>query len=63
MATGRNLLRALDLATLVGMAGGIGLLLQPWIDGGLPVGFFLTAGCTIGQVVVAHLIDRLDPGQ
>jgi len=44
-----------DAATLWGMALGLALMLQPWWDGGLRVGFFVTLGGTVAQIVASHL--------
>jgi len=44
-----------DRATLWGMALGLALMLQPWWTGGLRVGFFVTLGGTVAQIVASHL--------
>jgi hypothetical protein len=43
---------------LVGMAAGVGLMVQPWWDGGMRAGFFATLGCTVAQIVLGHLVRR-----
>ena len=53
--------RAFDRLTLLGIAVGIAVMLQPWWDGGFRFGFFFTAAATICQIVVSHLPAREDP--
>ena len=48
----------LDRVTLIGMALGVALILQPWWPGGLRAGFFMTIAFTIGQIVFSHLAAR-----
>jgi hypothetical protein len=48
----------LDRATLVGIAAGVALLLQPWWPAGFRFGFLVTAAATLGQIVAAHLPER-----
>jgi hypothetical protein len=43
---------------LLGMALGVAVMLQPWWTGGMRAGFFLTAACTIAQIVLSHLPRR-----
>jgi hypothetical protein len=45
----------LEGLALAGMAIGVATMLQPWWDGGMRAGFFVTFACTIGQIVLAHL--------
>lgn len=45
----------IEKAALVGMALGVGSMLQPWWAWGLRVGFFLTLASTVVQIVAAHL--------
>ena len=47
--------RRFDRLTLVGMAVGVALLLQPWWAAGFRVGFFVTLASTLLQIVAAHL--------
>jgi hypothetical protein len=47
--------RTADGATLGCMALGIAVMLQPWWSGGLRVGFFVTLGGTVAQIVASHL--------
>ncbi len=50
--------RYLDRATLIGIGVGLALLLQPWWEKGFRVGFFVTLGATVAQVVASHLAAR-----
>lgn len=50
-----------DRLTLVGMAVGVALLLQPWWAAGFRVGFFVTLGSTLLQIVAAHLPAGVTP--
>jgi len=43
---------------LIGMALGVAVMLQPWWNGGLRVGFFATALFSIAHIVVTHLPER-----
>ncbi len=45
----------LDRSCLVGMAIGVGLMLQPWWNAGFAVGFWLTLAGTLGQIVTSHM--------
>ena len=45
----------LDKFSLIGMALGAGLMLQPWWANGFQLGFCVTLCCTILQIVTAHL--------
>jgi hypothetical protein len=45
----------LDKLSLVGMALGAAMMLQPWWDDGFRAGFFVTIGCTVLQIVAGHL--------
>lgn len=49
--------RALDRSTLVAIGAGLALMLQPFWDGGLRVGFFVTFAAVVAQIVVSHLVD------
>jgi hypothetical protein len=49
------IIRALDKASLFGMAIGVALMLQPWWSGGFMAGFFITVVSTISQIVFSHL--------
>jgi hypothetical protein len=51
------ILRSLDKLSLVGMALGVGLMLQPWWAAGFQVGFFLTLVSTVLQIVTSHLVS------
>ena len=46
----------LDKFSLIGMALGAGLMLQPWWSEGFRAGFFGTICCTILQIVTSHLL-------
>ena len=50
------MMHALDKLSLVGMALGVALMLQPWWASGFAFGFFLTLGSTVLQIVTSHLI-------
>ena len=49
--------RLFDRATLLLMVAGLALMLQPWWDSGLRVGFFATLAGVILQTVAGHLPD------
>ena len=48
----------LDRATLIGIALGIALMLQPWWAGGFRAGFVVTAAATLAQIVTSHLLPQ-----
>jgi hypothetical protein len=50
------ILRSLDKVSLVGMALGVGLMLQPWWTAGFQIGFFLTLFSTLLQIVTSHVV-------
>ncbi len=50
--------RLFDRATLATMVAGLALLLQPWWDGGLRVGFFVTLAGVVLQTIAGHLRDE-----
>jgi hypothetical protein len=50
------LVRALDRLTIAAIGGGLALMLQPFWRDGFRVGFFVTLGATVAQVVTAHLL-------
>jgi hypothetical protein len=50
------ILRAFDKLSLIGMALGVAMMLQPWRADGFEIGFFVTLGCTLLQIVTSHLI-------
>lgn len=50
------MMRMLDILALLGMAIGVGLMLQPFFAAGFKIGFFLTLGATAVQIVTSHLI-------
>ena len=47
--------RRLDFLSLIGMALGVALMLQPWWDGGFRAGFFVTLAFTLVQIGASHL--------
>jgi len=47
--------RWLDRMARVGMAAGVGLMLQPWWAWGLRIGFFATAVCTVLHIITSHM--------
>jgi hypothetical protein len=49
------MIRTLDHLSLLGMAIGIALMLQPFFAGGLRAGFFLTLLATLVQIVVGRM--------
>ena len=49
------MIRALDRLSLIGMALGVGLMLQPWWPGGFLAGFLVTVMSTVAQIVFSHL--------
>lgn len=51
----------LDRLTLIAIALGIAVMLQPWWVRGFRVGFFLTLLATAGQIVTSHLLPRRTP--
>ncbi|MCC6408393.1 MAG: hypothetical protein IT453_14605 [Planctomycetes bacterium] len=53
-----NLVERFDRLTLLGMAVGVAILLQPWWQAGFRIGFFVTLGATLLQIVAAHLPSR-----
>jgi len=52
----RTLVR-LERLTLVGMALGVGLMLQGWWPGGMRAGFFVTLASTLAQIVLGHMAE------
>jgi hypothetical protein len=47
-----------DKGLLCGMGLGTALMLQPYWASGLAWGFFVTLGCTVLEIVTAHLLPR-----
>ena len=43
---------------LAGLALGVALVLQPWWEGGMRAGFFVTISATIAQILFSHLPER-----
>ena len=50
------ILRALDKLSLIGMALGVAMMLQPWWADGFEFGFFVTIAGTILQIVTGHMV-------
>ena len=50
------MIRLLDKFTLIGMAIGVAMMLQPWWGAGFEVGFFVTIASTVLQIVTSHLV-------
>jgi hypothetical protein len=48
------IIRSLDRLSLLGMALGVALMLQPWWGGGFMAGFFVTVTSTLAQIVFSH---------
>lgn len=57
-APGAGIIARLERLTLVGMALGVALMLQPWWPGGMRAGFFVTLGSTLAQIVLGHMAER-----
>ena len=47
---------ALDKLSMIGMALGVALMLQPWWAGGFALGFFVTIASNVLQIVTGHLL-------
>ena len=56
-----SLIVRLDRLTLIAIAIGIAVMLQPWWPKGFRVGFFLTLFATLGQIVTSHMLPRRTP--
>jgi hypothetical protein len=52
----RPLWRALDRASLLGIAAGLALELQPFTDSGLRAGFFVLIVAVVLQIVSSHVV-------
>ena len=48
----------LDRLTLIAIAVGFAVMLQPWWARGFRVGFVLTLIATLGQLVISHMLPR-----
>jgi hypothetical protein len=53
-----DLVTLADRALLYGMGLGTLLMLQPFWDGGLKWGFFVTLACTVLEIVTGHLLPQ-----
>jgi len=53
-----SLIVRLDRMTLIAIAVGIAVMLQPWWLKGFRVGFFLTLLATVAQIVTSHMLPR-----
>jgi hypothetical protein len=49
------IIRSLDRLSLLGMALGVALILQPWWAGGFMAGFFVTVISTSAQIIFSHM--------
>ena len=49
------MIRALDILSLILLAFGVALMLQPWWHDGFRNGLFVTGSGTILQIIVSHL--------
>ena len=49
------MIKYVDIAALVGIALGVGLIFQPWWQGGFRLGFFATAAFTVLHIVTSHV--------
>ncbi len=52
-------MKLLDRIALSGMGLGIITILQPWWEGGLRAGFFVTLTFTILHIITSHKISSL----
>ena len=52
----RRALALLDRCSLAGIAAGVALVMQPWWQGGLRLGFFVVLAATVVQVVASHAL-------
>ncbi len=52
-----------DRVAVAGMGFGLLLMLQPWWDGGLRAGFFVTLAGVIAQTVTGHLQSPKPPAR
>ena len=48
-----------DKFSLIGMALGVAMMLQPWWPDRFRAGFFLTIVTTIVQIIISHLPQKL----
>lgn len=51
----------LDRIARVGLAVGIGCLLQPWWADGFRYGFFVTLACTLLHIVTSRFVTGQEP--
>jgi hypothetical protein len=49
------MIHVLDRAAQTGLVAGISLVLQPWWDQGLRVGFFVTLVATVLHIITSHI--------
>jgi hypothetical protein len=56
-----SLIVRLDRLTLIAIAIGIAVMLQPWWLKGFRVGFFMTLFATLAQIVTSHMLPRRTP--
>ncbi|HEY1534324.1 MAG TPA: hypothetical protein VGF76_09905 [Polyangiaceae bacterium] len=54
-----ELIAQADRMLLCGMGLGTAVMLQPYWSGGLCWGFFMTLGCTVLEIVTAHLLPQV----
>jgi hypothetical protein len=47
-----------DRGSLVGIALGVALVMQPWWEGGFRAGFFVVLVATLVQIVASHLVPK-----
>jgi hypothetical protein len=50
------IIRSLDRLSLLGMALGVAMMLQPWWSSGFGVGFFAVVISTVAQIVFSHMV-------
>ena len=56
MSTSHRIWIALDRASLVGIAVGLAIELQPFFGDGLRVGFFVTLAAVVLQIASSHVV-------
>ena len=52
------MMRALDKLSLILIAAGVAMMLQPWWSNGFRFGFFVTLLATVMQIVTSHVVAR-----
>lgn len=52
----------LDRIALIGMLLGVAVIIQPWWDGGLRAGFFVTLFFTALHIITSHRVGAGEDG-